>query len=223
MLQVRDLRKSYRDGDRQIHVLQGLNMQLAAGQCIAIMGPSGCGKSTLISCLAGLSRSDQGSILFSGEELTHLPADQLTQNRAANIGVIFQQFHLIPHLTALENVRLPLDFRNISHTEAHQKAKHALQLVGLDARADHFPNQLSRGECQRVAIARVLVTSPKLVLADEPTASLDRQTGREIIKLLIELSRRQKAGLVIVTHDQEMAAACDQRYHFTEGQLRSAP
>lgn len=222
MLQVKALTKSYKDGSRSLDVLQNLDLQLNAGQAVAIMGPSGCGKSTLISCLAGLTRSDSGMIHLNNLELTKLSPDQLTKKRAEEIGVVFQQFHLIPHLTALENVRLPLDFKGESSLTAEQKSAHALKLVGLSARADHFPNQMSRGECQRVAIARVLVNAPKLVLADEPTASLDRKTGQEIIKLLVDLSHQQNAGLLVVTHDQEMAAACDTRYHFIDGQLRSA-
>lgn len=222
MLEVRDLRKSYVDGTRQLDVLQGLNLSLSAGQSVAVMGPSGCGKSTLISCLAGLTRSDSGSIQLSQTELTKLPVDQMTKVRADEIGIVFQQFHLVPHLTAIENVRLPLDFKGEGGTSAVERAARALDLVGLTRRAEHFPNQLSRGECQRVAIARVLVNTPKLVLADEPTASLDRQTGKDIISLLVDLSRKQNAGLIVVTHDQEMAAACDVRYNFIDGQLRGA-
>ncbi len=222
MLSVRGLHKSYRDGDRELHVLKGLDLEMPAGQSLAVMGPSGCGKSTLISCLAGLSRADQGEIRVKDMEMTKLSPRDLTSFRAKNVGVVFQQFHLVPHLTALENIRLPLDFQGVAPLQAQERAQEALRLVNLTDRARHFPHQLSRGECQRVAIARVLVTTPQLILADEPTASLDRQTGREILALLIDLSKRQNAGLIVVTHDQEMAKSCDVLFHFEAGRLRRA-
>lgn len=221
ILHVKDLSKTYRDGQSELPVLKHLSMQLEQGRSLAVMGPSGCGKSTLISCLSGLIRPDGGEIRLQDRDLLKLSADTLTTYRARHIGIIFQQFHLVPHLTALENVRLPLDLNGIKDPEATERSLQALRDVGLANRQNHFPNQLSRGECQRVAIARVLVMKPILILADEPTASLDRATAKDVMARLIALSAQQSASLIIVTHDQEIAELCQSRARFIDGRLEA--
>lgn len=223
MLEVSALSKSFHDGSGELRILDDLQLRLERGRSIAIMGPSGCGKSTLISCLAGLIRPDRGVIQFDGSDILQLGPDSLTVFRAKNIGIVFQQFHLVPHLTALENVRLPLDLTGIKNPIASEKSLLALNEVGLANRREHFPHQLSRGECQRVAIARVLVTQPQLILADEPTASLDRKSARDVVDRLIRLSREKNASLIIVTHDPEIAELCQSRYRFIDGRLEVAP
>lgn len=221
MLQIENLTKSYFDGGRQIPVLRELNLRVEGARSVAIMGPSGCGKSTLISCLAGLSSSDEGKIQILGRQMERASIEEWARFRADNIGIVFQQFHLVPYLTAVENVRLPLDLNGGEPERSQESSLQSLGEVGLRERASHFPHRLSRGECQRVAIARVMVTHPKLLLADEPTASLDRVTGRSVVNQLVGLSKKLSATLIMVTHDHEMAASCDEILHFVDGKLRS--
>lgn len=185
------------------------------------MGRSGCGKSTLISLLAGLDLPSSGEVEVLGRPLSKMRAGELNQFRAQKIGIIFQQFHLLDHLIALENVRLPLDLNAaaLGIRDVDAKAREVLGKVGLAARAGHFPDQMSRGECQRVAIARVLVMKPSMVLADEPTGSLDTRTGHEVIDLLFRLAREEKLALIIVTHDAEVASRCDRHLYMDSGEL----
>lgn len=219
MLEVRNLRKSFGDGGKRLAVLNSVQFSLEAGESLAVLGPSGCGKSTLISCLAGLLRPDSGEIIFESRNLAPLSRDQWTEIRARRIGVIFQQFHLVGHLSALENVRLPLDLAGVPDAEAEARARDALAQVGLSERAGHLPSQLSRGESQRVAIARVLINRPRLILADEPTASLDRASAKDAVDRLLKITRESKVGLIMVTHDPEFAALCDRQVKFRAGQL----
>jgi putative ABC transport system ATP-binding protein len=219
MLEVRELSKAFGDGGSKLQVLNSVNFGLRAGESLAVLGPSGCGKSTLISCLAGLLNPDSGQIIFEQRDLARLSRDAWTEIRAKKIGVIFQQFHLVGHLNALENVRLPLDLAGIPDAQAEQRAAEALAQVGLSARATHLPSQLSRGESQRVAIARVLVNRPQLILADEPTASLDRVSAKDAVDRLLKITRDAKVGLIMVTHDPEFAALCDRQVKFRDGTL----
>ncbi len=208
----------------ELHVVRGVSLALNSSETLSIMGRSGCGKSTLISLLAGLDFPTSGQVELLGRKLDQLPASELNQFRAQNVGIIFQQFYLLDHLTALENVRLPLDLQK-QHLSAKAMDERALQMlakVGLADRASHFPDQLSRGECQRVAIARVLMTNPKLVLADEPTGSLDSRTGQEVIDLIFRLATEQEIALIIVTHDKQVAQLCQRRFQMADGFLKES-
>jgi putative ABC transport system ATP-binding protein len=202
----------------RLEILRGVSLEVESPSTISIMGRSGCGKSTFISLLAGLDRATSGTIEVLGRNLNSLSGAELNRFRAKHIGIIFQQFHLLDHLTALENVRLPIDLNGGSH-EGDERAREMLARVGLSHRADHFPDTMSRGEQQRVAIARVLVMKPEIVLADEPTGSLDIKTGAEVIELLFELVKSEKMALLMATHDPVLAARCDRHYTMTEGVL----
>ncbi len=194
-----------------------LNLTIGKGESIAIIGRSGAGKSTLLSLLAGLDTPSQGSISFDGKALETLDDEARAQLRAHHISFIFQSFHLLPELNALDNVRLPLEIRGDKDPDAI--AKHWLSQVGLAERLDHFPSQLSGGEQQRVAIARAFATSPGLLFADEPTGNLDEETGHQIIDQLFRLNAQEGATLVLITHDTELAARCQRRLSLHNGQL----
>lgn len=214
-LEVKDVWKSFRQGDARIEVLKGLSLSLAQGQTVAILGQSGSGKSTLLSLLAGLDGPDRGEILIAGENITRMSPEERTRFRGRNIGIVFQQFHLIPHLTALENVMLPLEIRGDAN--ASGMAIELLQSVGLEKRKDHFPAQLSGGECQRVALARALITRPSLLLADEPSGSLDLKTGETVMNLLFDLVGKFSMSMILVTHNPELAARCQRRFLLSGG------
>lgn len=217
ILKARELRKTYGEGEATLEILKGVSIEIEHPQTVSIMGRSGCGKSTLISLLAGLDVATSGEIQILDRSLKKLSARELNSFRARNIGIIFQQFHLLDHLTALENVRLPLDLNGIG--DADRLARETLAKVGLAHRLNHVPDQLSRGECQRVAIARVLVMKPALVLADEPTGSLDVKTGKEVIDLIFRLAEAEKIALVMVTHDPAVAERCERHLFMDAGQL----
>lgn len=219
-LEALDLKKSYFEGTKELRILNGLSFRLEQGESVAIMGPSGCGKSTLVSCLAGLIEPDAGEIILSGTKYSELSADDLTKLRSQKLGVIFQQFHLLPHFNAYENVRLPLDFVGMAESQANEITMTNLQQVHLTERRLHLPHQMSRGECQRVAIARALSQQPLFMLADEPTASLDTKTAQEIMATLLDLCEQRNIGVLIVTHDQNLARLCKKQYLFTDGTLK---
>ncbi len=221
ILRAVDLRKVYGQGESSLEILKGASLEIERPQTVSIMGRSGCGKSTLISLLAGLDVATSGEVEILGKSLRKLPARELNSFRARNIGVIFQQFHLLEHLTAFENVRLPLDLNGIGGRAggADRLARETLEKVGLGHRLDHVPDQMSRGECQRVAIARVLVMRPALVLADEPTGSLDVKTGKEVIDLIFRLAESEKIALVMVTHDPGVAERCERHLFMEAGRL----
>ncbi|MFA9443633.1 MAG: ABC transporter ATP-binding protein, partial [Hyphomicrobium sp.] len=189
-----------------VEILRDVSLDVEEGQSLAIVGPSGSGKTSLLMVVAGLERATSGRVRVAGHDLTRLNEDKLALVRGANIGIVFQSFHLVPTMTALENVALPLEFAG--DLNAFEIARALLEEVGLAPRVDHFPAQLSGGEQQRVAIARALSRQPKLILADEPTGNLDSQTGKHIVDLLFGLQRRRDATLMLVTHDQRVAAAC---------------
>ncbi len=219
LLKAEKIKKSYPQSESDLEVLKEINLAVASGQRIAIMGPSGSGKSTLLSILACLDRSDSGALVIHGTDTRNLTALELNQFRARHIGIIFQNFHLLDRLTALENIQLPLDFLGIEN--GREKALAMLKDLGLEGRAEHFPNQMSRGECQRVAIGRVLVTEPKIIFADEPTGSLDVRTANQIMDLLWTRIPAT-AAFIMVTHDPRMAKACEKIYSLNDGRLTEA-
>ncbi|MEE8099424.1 MAG: ATP-binding cassette domain-containing protein [Hyphomicrobium sp.] len=200
-----------------VEILRDVSLDVEEGQSLAIVGPSGSGKTSLLMVVAGLERATSGGVRVAGHDLTRLNEDKLALVRGANIGIVFQSFHLVPTMTALENVALPLEFAGDSN--AFEIARALLEEVGLTPRVDHFPAQLSGGEQQRVAIARALSRQPKLILADEPTGNLDSETGKHIIDLLFGLQRRRDATLMLVTHDQRVAAACARTIHMADGRI----
>ncbi len=211
MVEVTGLTKSFKQGDEVIPVLRDLTFSVNAGETLALVGPSGSGKSTVLSLLAGLDHPDSGTLRIADQDLVTMGERELTRFRARTIGIVFQQFYLFSHLTALENVMLPLEILN--GDEVEEKARAALRQVGLDHRVRHFPHQLSGGESQRVAIARAFVVKPKLLLADEPSGSLDHRTGDEVIELLFELVANEKTTLILVTHNQLLAERCGRVLH----------
>src|SRR6202795_2085573 len=188
LIQVRDLDKTYRRGGEEIHVLQGLNLDVEKGDFVAFMGPSGSGKTTLLNLLGGLDVPTRGSITVAGDEITHMSASKLTAWRARHVGFIFQMYNLIPVLTAFQNVELPLLLTKLSKAERRKHVEMALSIVGLGDRINHYPRQLSGGQEQRVAIARAIVADPTFLLCDEPTGDLDRKSADEILELLTRLS-----------------------------------
>lgn len=219
MIQVENLYKAYpQPGEGSLDVLTGAGFSLAAGATLAITGQSGSGKSTLIALLAGLDRPDRGRVVVNGADLASMDEAQLTRFRAENIGIVFQQFHLLPHLSAEENIRLPLEL--LRRPCRQETIDLLLEQVGLSARRDHLPGQLSGGECQRVAIARALVVAPAILLADEPTGNLDEATGREVSDLLFQLVDSIRMTLLVVTHNQKLAERCTRRLRLEQGQLR---
>jgi putative ABC transport system ATP-binding protein len=217
VIKIEGLSKKYQQGSEAVSVLDGVNLAIGEPRSVSLMGRSGCGKSTLISLLAGLDRPSSGRVEVLGRDLNQLSAQELNRFRATKIGIIFQQFHLLDHLTALENVRLPLDLD--SRADAEERAIEALRVVGLGHRVQHFPEQLSRGECQRVAIARVLMREPEILLADEPTGSLDLRTGQMVMDLLLRLQSEKRFLFFLVTHDPRHAEACNQKLYMSEGRL----
>ncbi len=221
VLSVTDLTRWIPLGDQRVDILRGLTFDIAPGQWVALTGPSGSGKSTLMGILAGLDSPSTGSIILDGLDITRLPERKLARMRNQKVGIVFQSFNLIPTLTALENVEAPLYVRR-DRKEARAKAQAVLERVGLGDRMDHRPHQLSGGQQQRVAIARALVTTPPLLLADEPTGNLDSRTSAQILDLFSELHAELGLTLVVVTHDPDVAARADTRLHLVDGQLASA-
>lgn len=218
MLTINGLGKSFVQGERSIEVLKNLSLELHQGETLAILGQSGSGKSTLLSLLAGIDRPDQGDMILEGSRLNDLSEDELTTLRSKKIGIIFQQFHLLPHLSALENVSLPLE---ILGKDGKGPAQSALKDVGLDHREGHFPNQLSGGEKQRVAIARSMVVEPDLLLADEPSGSLDEGTGDQVMDLIFNLVKKKGKALILVTHNRQLAERCDRTLVLEGGKLHA--
>jgi putative ABC transport system ATP-binding protein len=203
-----------------VAILRGIDLKVPAGEAVAIVGPSGSGKSTLLMVVAGLERATEGSVQVMGTDYAALDEDGLARLRAANIGIVFQSFHLVPTMTALENVALPLEF--LDHEDAFGEAWVALAEVGLSHRESHFPGQLSGGEQQRVAIARALAPRPSLIFADEPTGNLDLTTGAEVMDLLFGLKERTGATLLLITHDRSLANRCDRIVSLADGRIVSA-
>lgn len=220
ILKVENLSKTYRSGSRSLQVLKDITFQLETGESLAIVGPSGSGKTTLLGLAAGLDQSDEGSVEINHIKLGSLSEDDRAQVRNEHIGFIFQNFQLIPTLSALENIMVPLELRGDKN--ARTVAERLLKEVGLADRADHYPAQLSGGEQQRVAIARAFSSEPKVLFADEPTGNLDAETGQKIEELLFQLNKEKGTALVLVTHDGELARKTDQIIHLKGGKMVEA-
>lgn len=217
LVQARQVHKQVFIGTSTLVILEDINLTISAGQTVAIVGSSGSGKTTLLSLLSGLDLPTSGSVTLDGQVISQMNEDQRAMVRNKKIGIIFQTFQLIPSLTALENVLMPLELSG--YQDALECALASLSRVGLGARLDHYPEQLSGGEQQRVAIARAYAFSPKILFADEPTGNLDRKTGKKIIDQLLELNNKHQSTLVIVTHDPDLANICQTQYTLEEGRL----
>jgi putative ABC transport system ATP-binding protein len=218
-IELRDIRKVYRKREIELVVLAGLNISIEAGEFVALMGPSGSGKTTLLNLLGGLDWPSSGSIRIGDTQLEKLDDRSLTAWRSQHVGFIFQMYHLLPVLTAAQNVELPLTLFRMSAAERRKRVQLALSIVGLEDRADHKPAQLSGGQEQRVAIARALVTDPALLLADEPTGDLDAANAREIMLLLERLNREFRKTIIMVTHDPKAAEHATRQLHLEKGVL----
>jgi putative ABC transport system ATP-binding protein len=219
MISCKSISKSYIKGQNVVTPLENLNLEVARGEFLALMGPSGSGKTTLLNLISGIDTPTTGVLEIDGEDIAKFSRKQLTHWRARKVGYIFQLYHLIPVLTAFENVELPLLIGSLSRSERRKKAEATLQLVGLTDRSHHTPNELSGGQEQRVAIARALVADPALLVADEPTGDLDRESANRILELLQALSREHGKTIVMVTHDARAAAAADRTLHLEKGKL----
>jgi putative ABC transport system ATP-binding protein len=216
LIEITNLKKHYTSGDETVEALRGINLAIESGEFVTIMGQSGSGKSTLLSILGGMNHPTEGSVEMAGVRLYTLPGEQLADFRAENLGFIFQSFHLIPYLTALENVMLPLAIAKTKKAEKVAAARSALERVGLAAKADRLPNQLSGGEQERVAIARAIVNKPHILFADEPTGNLDSKTSEEVMALFKELNRGGQT-VVMVTHNPENCAYTDRTIVLRDG------
>ncbi len=218
VLVVQGVEKTVFMAEQPLHILKAVNLQVRAGESLAIVGASGSGKSTLLGLLAGLDLPSSGSIQLLGHALEKLSEDERARVRAQHVGFVFQSFQLLPNLTALENIMLPLEIRNTAH--AREKAADILAAVGLGERMRHYPNQLSGGEQQRVALARAFVCEPDILFADEPTGNLDTQTGARIADLLFGLNEKRNTTLILVTHDHTLARRCQHQRVMTAGELQ---
>ena len=216
---MRDVELSLGRGAARVHILKGVSLAIAQGQATGLTGPSGSGKSTLLMTMAGLERPDSGRIVVDGQDLGAMGEDDLARFRGRNIGIVFQSFHLIPNMTALENVAVPLELADVR--DAFSIARRELEAVGLGERLSHYPAQLSGGEQQRVALARALAPDPAILVADEPTGNLDEATGASIVDLMFALKRERAATLVLVTHDPSLAARCDRTIRLRSGRIEA--
>ena len=216
---LHDVDLSLGRGPARVHILKGISLSVDKGEAVGLIGPSGSGKSTLLMTMAGLERPDSGKVIVDGTDLSGLDEDALARFRGRRIGIVFQSFHLVPTMTALENVALPLELAG--ENEAFERAEAELQAVGLGHRLHHYPAQLSGGEQQRVAIARAIVPNPTILVADEPTGNLDENTGGSVIDLLFALKRDRGATLVLVTHDLNLARLCDRMVRLRSGQVEA--
>jgi putative ABC transport system ATP-binding protein len=219
IIRLDDVRLTLSSRAGPVDILKGVTLAVGRAQSVAIAGPSGSGKTSLLMILGGLERASSGHVQVAGRDFNALNEDQLALARGADIGIVFQSFHLVPTMTALENVALPLEFAGTPNAQAI--AREHLVEVGLGPRADHFPAQLSGGEQQRVALARALAPRPKLILADEPTGNLDGKTGRQVVDLLFDLQKRREATLVLVTHDERLAQQCERTIRMADGRIVS--
>jgi len=219
LIQVRELYKSYRRDTLEIPVLQNINLEIPEGEFIAFMGPSGSGKTTLLNLIAGIDKPSSGTILIDGVEVTDLSETELAVWRSRNVGFIFQFYNLIPVLTALENVELPLTLTPLSRRERQTHAETALEIVGLADRLHHYPRQLSGGQQQRVAIARAIATDPTMLVADEPTGDLDKNSAEEVLGLMDRLNRELNKTILMVTHDPRAAERAHCVRHLEKGEL----
>jgi putative ABC transport system ATP-binding protein len=217
VVQAQGLKKTYRLGETEVQALRGVDLSASAGEFLAVMGVSGSGKSTLLHLLGGLDRPTEGTIKIDGVDISKLKDNQLADLRSKKIGFVFQFFNLLTRLTAIRNVRLPLEIAGSSAKEAQKRALELLKLVGLEDRANHRPTELSGGEQQRVAVARALTNNPKIILADEPTGNLDTKTGMDILQLLKQLAKEKGRTLIIVSHDLRVAELADRTINLQDG------
>lgn len=221
MLQVSGVVRNYRLGRTVVPALRSVDLEVEQGEFVAVMGPSGSGKSTLLHLIGGLDVPDRGHVAYQGLEVSRQPGDVLAEFRGRKVGFVFQTFNLIPTLTALRNVELPLAYQGVSRRERHARALQILEQVGLSDRAHHRPTELSGGEQQRVAIARAIVTDPELLLCDEPTGNLDSASGTQIMDLLAQLNREREITVIVVTHEPEIAAFARRWVRMRDGQVIS--
>ncbi len=220
VIEIEHLVKNYQLGEMPVHVLKGISLQIERGDFVAIMGPSGSGKSTLMNILGCLDKPTSGIYRLDGIDVTGLDRNQLAEIRGSKVGFVFQQFNLLARTSALENVELPLLYTTIPTQERHARAIAALHAVGLEGREEHHPSQLSGGQQQRVAIARSLVNRPQIILADEPTGALDTRTSVEIMAIFQALNRESGITMIVVTHEQDIAAYANRNIHFRDGRLQ---
>lgn len=219
VIEVNDLYKLYRVGDEAVRALNGVSFQIYKGEFCAIVGTSGSGKSTLLNMLAGLEKPTKGEVVISGRHIEKMNEEQLVKFRREHVGFIFQSFHLIGTLDAVENVALPLSFRGVKRSVRMKKADQMLDLVKLGKHKKHLPNQMSGGQQQRVGVARALVMEPDIIFADEPTGNLDSHTSKEVMHLMQTIVREQKRTLVMVTHDLQLASYADRIFHIIDGKI----
>ena len=219
MIELYKVSKIVPSGAEMLTILHSLDLKIPDGQFISVVGPSGSGKSTLLGLIAGLDAPTSGEIFIDGQSITGMDEDRLAELRGEKIGFVFQSFHLIPSLTAMENILVPMEIRGVRN--ARERADRLLEDVDLVARAHHYPAQLSGGEQQRVAIARAFANDPSILLADEPTGNLDSRNGRHVFEMMVEMNRKRKATLVLVTHDHELALLADRRISLREGRVSS--
>ena len=219
LVQISHLIKSYTRGDQEVPVLQDISLDIERGDFISLMGPSGSGKSTLLNLIAGIDKPTGGTLLIDGEDITQLSEGELADWRASNIGFIFQFYNLMPVLNAFENVELPLLLTNLSRGERRERVELTLSLVGLSDRMEHYPNELSGGQQQRVAIARAIVTDPTILVCDEPTGDLDKQSASDVLQMLKKLNSEMGKTIIMVTHDAHAAEAAKRIVHLEKGEL----
>lgn len=220
MIQLENIQRIFQVGDQQVHALRDINLQVAAGEYISIMGPSGSGKSTLLNLLGLLDRPTEGRYLLEGQDVTVLTDEQQARTRREKIGFVFQFFHLVPRLTAAQNIALPMVLAGMPEKERQGKVQKVMEAMGIADRAEHHPDQLSGGQRQRVAIARATVIGPAMILADEPTGNLDRASGIEVIKILEQLNA-EGLTLLVVTHDEELGKRAHRCIHMIDGAIES--
>ncbi|MXY68356.1 MAG: ABC transporter ATP-binding protein [Acidobacteriia bacterium] len=222
VIRAEGLGKTFRSGEQALTIFSALTFQIQQGESVALVGESGAGKSTLLHILGALEKPTTGKVLFRGDPLASLSEIQLANYRNRDVGFVWQNCHLLPEFTAIENVALPLRIAGVSEDSGHKQAHSWLQRVGLAERIDHQSGELSGGEQQRVAIARALVSKPRLLLADEPTGNLDERTGEAVMKMLLELARQEGLAILLATHNPTFAALCDRVFRFERGRLRQS-
>lgn len=220
IIELQDLHLTLESAAGPVHILRGISLSIEPGEAVGIVGPSGSGKSTLMAIMTGLEQASSGSVRIDGLDYSQEDEDGLARHRRRRIGILLQAFHLIPTMTALENVAVPLEFAG--DAAPFDKAQEELESVGLEHRVEHYPAQLSGGEQQRVALARALAPGPKLLFADEPTGNLDQSTGAQIIDLMFDLHARRNTTLVLITHDPDLASRCDRVLHMADGRIDKA-
>ena len=219
IIELKNVRKLYRMGDEKIVALDNINLEIYQGEVVCLLGTSGSGKSTLLNMMAGLEKPSRGEIIIKNKNIEKMSENQLAAFRQKYIGFVFQSYNLLPTLSALENVTLPLIFRNISGSKRNERAKKMLEAVGLEKRLNHKPSQMSGGQQQRVSIARAFVGNPNIVFADEPTGNLDTKTTLEIMELITKMAKEQNQTLIIVTHDIEISCYADRVIHIRDGNV----